>query len=122
MTQQRTLTSADYRRQVESAMTEKEFMVEIIHHARIFGWLVYHTHDSRHSAKGYPDLTLCHSKLKRILFMEVKTERGKVGAAQYEWLDAINAAGGTARVVRPSDWDQVVRLLEGGKNDEDGNA
>ena len=39
-------------------MTETQLQSAIIELARLTGWLVYHTHDSRHSAKGFPDLCM----------------------------------------------------------------
>ena len=36
--------------------TEKGFQAAVVELARLRGWLVYHTYDSRRSAKGFPDL------------------------------------------------------------------
>jgi hypothetical protein len=60
----------------------------------------YHTHDSRRSHSGYPDWTITGS---RTIFRELKTQRGKVSAAQQEWIDALTAAGDDAAVWRPMD-------------------
>jgi hypothetical protein len=59
----------------------------------------YHTRDSRGSARGYPDWTITG---KRVLFRELKSQRGRVTAEQQEWLDALTAAGEDAKVWRPS--------------------
>ena len=37
-------------------MTEKQFQSHIVQYAKMRGWLVYHTHDSRRSEPGFPDL------------------------------------------------------------------
>lgn len=92
--------------------TEKQFQRQVIEFARLQGWSVYHTFDSRRCVAGYPDLTLVHPKRKRLLFLELKTDAGKVRPDQREWLDWLNAAGVTAAVVRPRDWDQIQRELE----------
>jgi hypothetical protein len=69
------------------------------------GVLAYHTHDSRHSASGYPDWCFCGPR--GVLFRELKREGKKPTPAQAEWLRALLAAGQDACVWRPSD------LLEG---------
>ena len=70
----------------------------------------YHTHDSRRSESGYPDWTITG---QRTIFRELKTQRGKVSAAQQEWLAALTAAGDDAAVWRPADLlaGQVAREL-----------
>ncbi len=64
------------------------------------GLLRYHTHDSRRSPRGYPDLTICGPR--GVLFRELKTQRGKVTYEQQEWLDALTLAGQNAGVWRPA--------------------
>lgn len=90
-------------------MTEAEFQQQIIDTARLLGWKAYHTFDSRRSEPGFPDLVLVRD---RIVYLEVKSETGRVSAEQGEWLAAINAAGGSALVVRPSQWDEIVASLK----------
>ena len=43
---------------VHPRQTEDQWQSAVIEYARLMGWLVYHTHDSRHSEKGFPDLVL----------------------------------------------------------------
>jgi hypothetical protein len=90
-------------------VTEREFQQQIIDTARLLGWKCYHTFDSRRSEAGYPDLCLVRD---RIVWLECKTEAGRVSPAQADWIAAINAAGGNALVVRPSQWDEIVRSLK----------
>lgn len=87
-------------------MSEKLFMDRIVKAAKVTGWLCYHTYDSRRSTGGWPDLVLVHAKHKRALFVEVKTEDGKVRPEQSAWIAALCAAGLEACVVRPVDWDR----------------
>lgn len=76
--------------------------------ARMFGWRVYHTLRSKGSQPGFPDWTLARD---RVLFLELKTETGKVSAAQAEWLAALNAAHVEAYVVRPQHFDAITVVL-----------
>ncbi len=65
-------------------LTEAQLQEMIIARAKALGWLVYHTYDSRRSAPGFPDLVLCRSG--QVLFIEVKSEKGKLSKAQDKWL------------------------------------
>jgi len=85
----------------EDAVTEKELLQAVRDLARLRNWLVYHTHDSRRSEPGFPDLVLVKD---RVLFVELKSERGKPTPAQNEWHVALWQAGATLFVWRPSDW------------------
>jgi len=89
---------------------ERDFQQQILDLAGLYGWaLKYHTHDSRHSAKGWPDLVLCRPP--EILFVEIKTEKGKISPAQSAWLEALRACGLEALLWRPSDWDGLHARL-----------
>ena len=63
--------------------------------------LWYHTHDSRRSPSGYPDLVCVGPG--GVLYRELKTMRGRVTKAQDEWLCALTFAGADAQVWRPVD-------------------
>jgi hypothetical protein len=84
-------------------------MATVVEALRLAGWLVYHTHDSRRSAPGYPDLTCVRGD--RILWLELKTETGRLSQAQANWLAALGTAGGSVHVVRPPDWPWLEELL-----------
>lgn len=95
-------------------LSEKEFTQLVVGTnsnpgvARTFGYRVYHTLRSKGSQPGFPDWTLARD---RVVFLELKTETGKVSAAQAEWLGALNAAGTEAYVVRPRHFDEIVCVL-----------
>ena len=81
-------------------------MIEL---ATVCGWLAYHTHDSRRSTPGFPDLVLVRDV---VLFVECKTDTGRnCRRHQQQWISAIDEAGGDARVWRPSDWTEIERTL-----------
>ena len=90
--------------QVCNAWSERVFQSHVVQLAQVLGWLVYHTHDSRRSAPGFPDLVLVHVGQGRVLWRELKSARGRLSVPQREWLDSLEAAGEDAGVWRPEDW------------------
>jgi DNA primase len=78
--------------------------------ARLSGWLTYHTHDSRRSTAGFPDLVLVRPPA--VLFAELKSESGALRPEQEAWLRKLARCEGVgARVWRPSDWPGIERTL-----------
>ncbi len=77
--------------------------------ARERGLLLYWTWNSIHSPKGFPDLTFLHPGTGRMLFVELKSKRGRTTPEQDRWLAALGCAqeatGGWVRraVWRPAD-------------------
>lgn len=98
-------------------MTEDELQRAVIELARGLGWLVYHTHDSRRSQAGFPDLVLVRGD--RVLYRELKSTAGRIRPEQQVWLDALAAAGADVGVWRPVDLEQgeVGRDLLAGERD-----
>ena len=89
--------------------TEAAFQAKIAETCDLLGLAWHHETDSRRSKPGFPDLCIVGN---RVIFLELKTERGIVSKEQQAWIDRINAStGGWARVVRPSDWDLIYKLL-----------
>lgn len=81
--------------------TERQLQDALIAAAHLAGWLVYHPWTSVHSASGWPDLFCVHPERGQAVAFELKSQRGRVSAAQRQWLAALNAAGIPAYVVRP---------------------
>lgn len=90
-------------------MTEREWQSQVVQAARLMGWTAYHTHDSRRSEPGWPDLALVRD---RLVMAELKTDTGRLSAAQERWLSLLTAAGVEAHVWRPRDIDQVLDVLK----------
>ena len=90
-------------------LTEEEFQRQVTDLATFCGGIWYHTHDSRHSAKGFPDL--CLVKGKRLLFLELKSERGKLTPEQVAWLNALHEAGAETHAFWPRDWAEIEQEL-----------
>ena len=76
-------------------MTEKELQRALSDALRVFGWRAYHPWTSVHSAAGYPDL--CAVRGQRLLYAELKGDRGRLTPQQNAWLEALRG------VVRPPD-------------------
>lgn len=92
-----------------SRQTEKQFMAQVIELAKLRGWAHYHTHDSRRSEEGFPDLVL--TRRPRVIFAELKADRGKVTAAQRAWMDELRACGQEVYLWRPRYWPAIEKLL-----------
>lgn len=101
-------------------MLEKDFQAAVVELARLKGWLVHHTRTvkiqnggwtSPGIVNGFPDLVLVHEQKQKIIFAELKSEKGKVSADQTKWLNALDSCRATAVVWRPDDWDYISRVL-----------
>lgn len=97
------ITASEHRASVAKAMSEDALLAQIKRLALDLGWLVYHTHDSRRSEAGFPDLVLVNTKQRRALFRELKRMRGRVSPDQRIWLDALQLVGQDAAIWRPDD-------------------
>lgn len=89
-------------------VTEREWQQQVVRLARTLGWTVWHCHDARRTVPGLPDLILIRD---RVVFVELKTERGRLSDAQAEWQRRLEAAGAETHVWRPSDLDAAGRVL-----------
>jgi hypothetical protein len=98
------ISTAEYHAMQAAVMTEDQLQQLVTVHANRYGWLVYHTHDSRRSQAGYPDLHLVHVGRKLTLFRELKSMKGAVRPAQKVWLAALETVGSDAAIWRPIDW------------------
>lgn len=96
-------------------MSEAELLAKVRGLAAAFGWMAYHTHDSRRSEPGFPDVVMVRGH--RVLYRELKTRRGRVTPVQSAWLGALLDAGCDAGVWRPGDlFDGVISKELGGKH------
>ena len=80
-------------------ITEKQFQSQVVRIAKVFGWMAYHTYDSRRSEPGFPDLVLVR---ERVMFRELKTEKGRLTPAQKLWGERLKSAGSDYDIWRPS--------------------
>jgi hypothetical protein len=92
-------------------VSEKEFQATVLELAQLEGWLYFHTFDARRSNKGFPDLVLVRPP--RVIFCELKSEKGRTRPEQVLWAEALAACPGVeCHLWRPQDWDRIVRTLD----------
>ena len=97
-------------------ISEKHFLLQVRELARYESWLTYHTHRSTRSEPGFPDLVLVRPP--RVIFAELKTEKGKLSADQEAWLDVLDRCNEVETYLwRPLDWDRIVEKLKRGRGD-----
>ena len=129
------LTVEAFRRKWVATMSEAALQKQVIEGIRKLHGdkaLIYHVHDSRSddwaSDSGFPDLVVVMPhrtwqessgalrgrtlKRPRVIYIELKAERGKATPAQQAWHDALKAAGQEAHILRPSDFPKAWELLE----------
>lgn len=95
---------------IVAAMTERDWQQTVVDYATARGWRHYHTHDSRRSPAGFPDLILVRPP--RLVAVELKAQDGKLTRAQVDWLGLLQACPQVeTHVWRPSDWPDVEETL-----------
>jgi hypothetical protein len=103
-------------------ISEADLQGSVIVAARELGWLVYHTRNSRQSEPGFVDLVMVKSP--RIIFAEIKTEKGRIRKGHWNkagsrwlpgqdtWAEALQACPGVEyMLVRPSNVELVYERL-----------
>lgn len=95
-------------------MRESELQAAVTGLLDLYGWLWYHTHDSRKSRKGFPDITAVNAKQQRTIFAELKGDGGHPTDEQRVWLEWLEHAGTEAYLWRPEHWDtgEINRILK----------
>jgi len=95
---------------VAPSISERELTGYVRDVARGFGWRRYHTWLSKHSPAGFPDEVLVRSG--RLIFAELKSERGKLSDEQEAWLEELRAVPGVEVYLwRPADMDAIAAAL-----------
>lgn len=88
--------------------TERQWQSTVVDVAHRGGWLDYHTYNSKRSRRGFPDLVLVRDT---VIWVELKTDIGKLSGEQEAWLAALARAGQEVYVWRPRDLDEVRSTL-----------
>jgi hypothetical protein len=95
---------------LEEKLSEGKFMARVVAYAKRRGWLWYHTHNSRRSKEGFPDLVLVRKG--EIIFAELKVGDNEATPEQAAWLDALRETGAASGVWRPESWPDIIKALE----------
>ena len=117
-----TETAATYRWNtgLYSLITESDFTAQVIDLARHLGWRVAHFRPAmtkggrwvtavQGDGAGFPDLVLVRGQ--RLILAELKSANGKLSEAQAIWLAMLKEAAPETYLWRPSDIDEIERLL-----------
>jgi hypothetical protein len=106
------------------AISETEFLRQVLELAAMLGWSAAHfrpaltargwrTPVQGNLGAGFPDLVLASPTRGRLLFVELKSDVGRVSADQAAVLAALEAAGARCYVWRPRDFDRITEILQG---------
>jgi hypothetical protein len=95
-----------------SLMTEKEWSAQFKQLFELYGWKGYHPYLSIHSERGWPDWSLINLAQKRVIFVELKTEKGKLSESQIRWQGYLASCGQEWYCLRPSDIDKAIEILQ----------
>jgi hypothetical protein len=97
---------------------EKTLLSEVRRLAKAYGWICYHTHDSRHSERGFPDVVLARTATMtspgRLIFAELKRQKHtKTSKEQETWLSVLahTVPGVEVYLWRPGDVDTIAEIL-----------
>lgn len=103
----------DGRAALLGTVSERELQAHLVAVARREGWRVYFVWDSRHSPAGWPDLALVRGGT--LLFLEVKSETGRLTPAQEDCLAALGSVDTVLLdVARPSNVEKIEAMLAAG--------
>ncbi len=102
-------------------ISEAAFQRQVLAYARLHRWLSAHFRPAltksgkwitavQGDGAGFPDLVLVKD---RVIFVELKAERGQLTDAQNLWFVWLKCAGAEVYLWRPSDWPEIERILGG---------
>lgn len=92
-------------------LSERDFLRQVRDLAELTGWTALCTWYSRHSPAGEPDLRLIRPP--RVIFAELKSEKGRITKRQDEVLGRLRECPGVETYLwRPGDWDAIVKILQ----------
>lgn len=96
---------------VAKAQSEKDFQREVVTWLKQHGWVVFSTWNSRRSPAGEPDIRACRTRDKRAVWIELKSETGRLLQEQKTAIWALREAGQEVYVFKPSQWEELERAL-----------
>lgn len=93
-----------------AGLKESAFQARVVALAKANGFAAYHTHDSRRSEPGFPDLVLIRGGV--LIVAELKSTKGRVRPSQERWLELFREVGARVFLWRPDDWASIRAELE----------
>ena len=101
-------------------VSEAAFQDAVIDLAHVLGWKVAHFRPAKTNqgwrtpvaadGKGFPDLVMVRGE--RLIFAELKSEKGKMSPEQDAWMEALRFTGALIAVWQPRHWDHIVQELK----------
>lgn len=103
-------------------MTEAQFQQQVIELGHLYDWRIAHfrpawSRDGKRcmtavaaDGAGFPDL--CMVKRCRLIFAELKADKGRVSPEQQEWIDALKETKAEVYLWRPADFDNILEILK----------
>jgi VRR-NUC domain len=98
------VSGAESGRELILGWREDKLQAHVVDAAHRLGYLTYHTHDSRRSAAGFPDLVLLHTRTGALIFAELKSTSGRLTGEQATWANTLRLGGHDIHVWRPAHW------------------
>jgi hypothetical protein len=113
-------------RMTRSTATERDFQRAVMELAELSGWETLHVRTSMQQgrymtattgtlARGWPDLVLFHPARQKVLYVELKTDRGRLSPDQERVLSLLSAifegTWASVQVWRPKDWPSIEATL-----------
>jgi hypothetical protein len=92
-------------------ITEADLKEQVRTLCDLFGWKMYFTWTSIHSPRGFPDLVLANPEQKRVVYAELKSDKGKLTPKQEEWLNTLEECGQEVWLWRPADIEKIAAIL-----------
>jgi hypothetical protein len=109
-----------------ATVSEAAFQTGVIRLARSLNYEIYHhttaggkcrqcgTRSSGGrivTSKGFPDLVIARTDPPRLIYAELKSQKGRIAPEQREWQERLEANGQEFYIWRPSDWPDIERIL-----------
>jgi hypothetical protein len=102
------------------AIRERDFEDRVIAEAKLRGWLCAHFRPAMNRRgrwstpmqghPGFPDVVMVRPP--RVIFAELKAEKGRVSPDQQTWLEGLGGCAGVETYLwRPSDSDAISQVL-----------
>lgn len=92
------------------AIPEADFQATVRALFELNGWTVFCTWDSRNSPSGEPDLRMVHPVWRRMIWAELKDEKGELTRKQEDVFRIMVRAKQEYYHWRPSDMDEIERV------------